>query len=87
MAQQIVWQYESEFRGSWKDMDAKYAQMYEAVSCGEKHDVMTYSVPYAGGQRSYQYEVDFRAMTQKNLITGTVRKIRRLILQTPCFDI
>ena len=42
-----------------------------------------YDVQYAHGTKTYNYRVDLQSMTQTNLNTNKVRKIRRLVWSDP----
>ena len=75
----FAWQY-SEGDGDlrkWKVMDENYQRFYE--ECYQAGLAML-TFPHAhghGGKKTYEYEVDFVAMTQTNKSTKTVRSIRR----------
>ena len=71
----------------WQDMDSRYQKKCEAsYRIGDVEAEYTHKY---GRQRtsSYQYHIRFDRMTQTNLTTSTVRKIRRVPWQELWHDI
>ena len=79
------WQIED--RGMWQDMDNRYQKKFEAsYRTGSPEAEFTHK--YGRERRSsYQYHIRFDLMTQTNLTTSTVRKIRRVPWQELWHDI
>ena len=74
----FVWEYEGDEPGTWSDMGKAFSDIHNnAVDNG--HRRLKYDCRY-GPKKSkvYHYHTDLFQMRQKNLTTGTVRKIRRL---------
>ena len=69
----MPWQYQDELDDSWKDMDKAISQALERAQ-SEGQDRTAYSLETPGGK--FNYSVDFRTMTQRNVKSGTVRSIR-----------
>ena len=72
----VVWQFASDLKNMWQDMDASYTELYEAAF-RQYLAQMEYDVGYAGDTKFYHYHVDYQTMKQKNVTTGKVRQLRR----------
>ena len=77
-----VWQYWSESFEQWYEMPREYSLLHDKV-VAQNMTHFEYDLAYAHGTKFYHYVVDLVAMTQKNCNTGKVRRIRRLVPQTP----
>ena len=73
----IAWQFEKK-TGQWCVMDWQYSEIYEGLY--QAGTPLQRREHRYGRRRTevYVYELNLEAMTQKNVTTKTVRKIRRV---------
>ena len=73
----VTWEYTNSTGDEWRSMDRSYSQQHEEhFNRGD----LTFEYDFKFGKHKrkvYEYVVDFVDMTQTNITTGTVRRIRR----------
>ena len=77
MTECVVWQYRNSTDEFWKDMPVEYTLKHESKY---QRNVMNfeYVVHYGKNKsKSYNYVIDLNDMTQTNMNTGKVRRLRR----------
>ena len=79
MGERIVWQYRNSTDDKWKDMPKEYSDKHEVKYLRGEWN-FEYDVHYGkDGEKTYHYVIDLNAMTQTNMKTRTVRRLRRHI--------
>ena len=75
-SEEVIWEYEE--KGKYYPMTTYYSSLMEGGCNTDFGAVLKYDVPYGKNKsKMYHYEVNFSDLTQRNIDTGTVKKVRR----------